>query len=214
MNGSRYVSEPPSRPPEHNSWNGLSEFAVPAPGEAAKKAGGAAAPTLSADLEALRALLATMRTFSTQVNSTATIVQPFRQAADDETQTGSAAMAQGAAVDSGGVEVGAARGGRTMNRAEIAFIVLVKDIKATLEVRDTILAKREELAELTEEFNKLRDGVHATLDEIREDGSYAIEVECIRADFNKEVLDATPETAALTAGIEDLLRAQLALMPD
>lgn len=182
---------------------------MPVPRQGAKEGGGAAEPTMSADLGRLRALLATMRTFSTQVDLTATIVQPFHQAADDETQTGRAAMAHGPPVGSPGVEVGAARGRQTMSRAEIAFIVLVKDIKTTLEVRDGILAKREELEELTEKLNILRDGVHATLDEIGEDGSYALEVESIRADFDKEVLDARLETPAA-----EIVRARLAPMPD
>ena len=179
-------------------------------------------PVLETEIEALRARLATMRDFSVQVNSTATLVQPFRKLADDETQTGLAVVAQGVEVrsngtlpslqkgrdDLDGVQVGAERGGRTVNRAEVAFIALVRDIKATLEVRDAILANRKELADLSKELNKLRTGIYARLDEIREDGSYTTEVERIRADFDNELLDATPETPALKAEIEGL-RAQL-----
>lgn len=182
---------------------------------------------LEAEVEAPRARLATMRDLSAQVNSTATIVQPFRELADDETQIGLAVVAEGAEVrsngtlpslqkggeDLDGVQVGAERGGRTVNRAEVAFMALVRDIKATLEVRDAILANREELADLSEELNKLRNGIHARLDEIREDGSYATEIERIRADFDNELLDATPEAPPLKAEIDGLC-AQLALMRD
>ena len=184
-------------------------------------------PVLEAEIEALRARLATMRDFSAQVNSTATVVQPFRKLAEIETPTGLAVVAQGVKVHSNGtlpslqkgrddldgVQVGAERGGRTVNRAEVAFIALVRDIKATLEVRDAILANREDLADLSEELNKLRNGVHARLDEIREDGLYATEIDTIRADYDNELLDATPETPALKAEIDDLC-AQLALMRD
>jgi len=179
-------------------------------------------PVLEAQIEALRARLATMRDFSAQVSSTAMIVQPFRELTHDETQI----VAQGAEVrsdgtlpslqkgpdDLHGVQVSAEHGGQPINRAEVAFVGLVSDIKATHEVRDAILANREEFADLCRELNKLRNAVHARLDEIREDGSYATEIERIRADFENELLD-TREAPELKAEI-DSLRAQLALMRD
>ena len=184
-------------------------------------------PVLEAQIEALRARLATMRDFSAQVSSTAMIVQPFRDLAHDETQTRPAVVAQGAEArsdgtlpplqkgrdDLDGVQVGAEQGGQPVNRAEVAFVALVSDIKATLEVRDAILANREELADLCRELNKLRNAIHARLDEIREDGSYATEVESLRADFDNELLDTTREAPELKAEI-DSLHAQLALMRD
>ena len=42
---------------------------------------------------------------------------------------------------------------RKMSNAELAFIALDKTIKAALEVRDAILAKREELAELNNDIS-------------------------------------------------------------
>ena len=48
---------------------------------------------------------------------------------------------------------------RKMNNAELAFIALDKTIKAALEVRDTILAKREELAELNNDIQEMLDEI-------------------------------------------------------
>ena len=184
-------------------------------------------PVLEAQIEALRARLATMQDFSAQVNSTAMIVQPFGDPAHHETQPTLSVVARVAEVrsdgtlpslqkgrdDRDGVQVGTEQGGRTVNRAEIAFVALVSDIKATLAVRDAILANRDQLADLCEELNKLCNGIHARLDEIRQDGSFATEVERIRADFDNEIFDTTRETPELKAEV-DGLRAQLALMRD
>ena len=81
---------------------------------------------------------------------------------------------------------------RKMNNAELAFIALDKTIKAALEVRDAILAKREELAELNNDIQEM-------LDEIFEANcSYATEIERIRADFDDVIGEALTEPREFT----------------
>ena len=81
---------------------------------------------------------------------------------------------------------------RKMSNAELAFIALDKTIKAALEVRDAILAKREQLAELNNDIQEMLDEI------FEENGSYATEIERIRADFDDVIGEALTEPREFT----------------
>ena len=81
---------------------------------------------------------------------------------------------------------------RKMSNAELGFVALEMTVKAALEVRDAILAKREQLAELNNDIQEMLDEMFDA------NCSYATEIERIRTDFDDVIGEALTEPREFT----------------